>query len=87
MVKLQLLLRPPADADALCPRLQSLGMHVTGVGRATISAEIDPERFACLFGSTGPECLVDPRAAPALPVPHELADAVTLITVAARHVT
>lgn len=94
MIKLQLLLRHPhctPDLDpALQHRLETLGMHVTGSGHASVSADIDADAYQRLFGATPPVCsgcVADVQAAPALPVPHDLEDAITLITIAAHHVS
>jgi hypothetical protein len=94
MIKLQLLLRrltltPELEPD-LRARLEALGMHVTGVGNASVAAEITPQDFEALFGpppATHAGSVATPQAAPALPVPHALADAITLITIASRHVS
>ena len=94
MIKLQLLLRHPhctPDLDpALQHRLEALGMHVTGSGHASVSAEIAPDAYRRLFDSTPPVeagCVAEVQAAPSLPVPRELQDAITLITIAAHHVS
>ncbi len=92
MIKLQLLLRHPGTEPELDPalraRLDELGIRVTGSGRASVSAEIDPARFAQLFGPL-PETQAGfapaPQATPALPVPPGLAADISLITVAPRH--
>lgn len=94
MIKLQLLLRHPhctPDPDpALHHRLEALGMHVTGSGYASVSAEVAPDVYRRLFGSAPPiesGCVAEVQAAPSLPVPRELEDAITLITIAAHHVS
>lgn len=91
MIKLQLLLsRPSAQAQldpALRGQLEALGMHVTGCGFASVSAEIAPDLYQQLFGPPPPlqaGCVSSPQAAPTLPVPAPLADAVRLVTIAAR---
>ena len=94
MIKLQLLLHRPPCSQGLDPELQqrieALGMRITGVGLATVSAEMDPCKYEHLFGAPPPlqaGCMHSPQAAPTLPVPPEIAEAITLITIAARHVT
>lgn len=96
MIKLQLLLHRPQCSPELNPalreRIEALGMRITGVGLATISAEMSLEDYEHLFGmappaAVGAGCMHSANAAPALPVPGDLADAITLITIAARHVT
>lgn len=95
MIKLQLLLhRPQCSAElesSLRERIEALGMRITGVGLATVSAEMTHEDYELLFGMPPPlsvsaGCMHSAPAAPTLPVPAELADAITLITIAARHV-
>lgn len=92
MIKLQLLLRRPSLEAELDPALRALierlGMRVTGAGRASVSAEIAEPDFAKLFGpppAVRAGFAPSPLAAPALPVPAPLSDAVSLITVAPRH--
>jgi hypothetical protein len=92
MIKLQLLLRHPgADpelAPALQARLEALGLCITCCGRATISATIDEQAFERLFGPPPPiraGFAANTLAAPELPVPAALQDAVSLITIAPRH--
>lgn len=94
MIKIQLLLhRPQCSPDldpALRARIESFGMHITAVGLATISADMALEDYEQVFGAAPPTiggCVHSPGAAPTLPVPRELAEAITLITIAARHVT
>jgi hypothetical protein len=94
MIKLQLLLHRPQCSTELDPtlreRIEALGMRITAVGLATISAEMSNEDYEHLFGMPPPAvvsgCMHAAAAAPALPVPPDLAGAVTLITIAARHV-
>ncbi len=93
MIKLQLLLRHPHCALELDPalrhRIETLGMRVTGSGHASVSAEIDPAAYESLFGAAPPVlsgCVDCAQDAPALSVPRDLEDAITLITIAARHV-
>ncbi len=93
MIKLQLLLSHPkrelAVDPVLCAQLAALGMTVTGSGMASVSAEIAPDAYQRLFGPPPPlqgGFAPSAQAAPALPVPPELAGAVALITIAPRHV-
>lgn len=93
MIKLQLLLHRPQCSPELDPalrrRIEAFGMRITAVGLATISAEMTLADYQQLFGPAPPTVAgcVSASTAPTLPVPHELADAITLITIAARHVT
>ncbi len=81
MIKLQLLLRHPSADIVLDPAVQALlasvGMTVTGSGRASVSAEIGEADFERLFGRLAPG--VD------LPLPPQLAGAVSLVTLPLRH--
>lgn len=83
MIKLQLLLRHPGKEPELDPALraalEALGMHVDGVGRASVSAHMAQDDYATLFGQP-------PLESCELPIPAALADAVSLITVAPHHV-
>ncbi|MEO7581101.1 MAG: hypothetical protein ABIT83_26140 [Massilia sp.] len=92
MIKLQLLLRHPGAEPELDPALRALleshGLAVTCSGRASVSATVPEADFARLFGP--PPALSagfaeSPLAAPALPVPPALQDAISLITIAPRH--
>jgi len=92
MIKLQLLLRHPgADPEldpALQARLAALGLTVTCAGRASISATIEQDAFERLFGPPPPTragFAANPLAAPELPLPPALQDAISLITIAPRH--
>ena len=92
MIKLQLLLRHPGAEPELDPalraRLEALGFTVTCAGRASVSATLSEADFARLFGPPPPlqaGFAAGPLAAPDLPVPPALSDAVTLITIAPRH--
>lgn len=95
MIKLQLLLHRPQCSLELDPalraRIEAHGMRITAVGLATISAEMSHDDYEHLFGMPPPElvsgCMHSAPSAPALPVPPDLAGSVTLITIAARHVT
>jgi hypothetical protein len=94
MIKLQLLLHRPQCSLELDPtlreRIEALGMRITAVGLATVSAEMTPEDYELLFGMPPPVrsgCVHSAMAAPTLPVPPDLAGSITLITLAARHVT
>jgi hypothetical protein len=89
MIKLQLLLRhaatqPELDAD-LRAKLEKLGIHITGNGRVTVSAEISPADYEKLFHAR-PLPSGRPKDSPDLPIPASLEGAVTLITVAPQHV-
>ena len=91
MIKLQLLLSQPGDAAQLDPtvrgQLEALGMHVTGSGYASVSADIAPDLYEQLFGPPPPllaGCVTSPQAAPALPVPAPLAGCIRFVTIAAR---
>lgn len=93
MIKLQLLLRHPgADPEldpALRAQLEALGLAVTGCGRASVSATVSEDDFARLFGPPGPMkagYAASALATPELPVPPALQGAISLITVAPRHV-
>lgn len=91
MIKLQLLLRRPGAEPELDPglraQLEALGLTITGTGRATLSATMQEADFARLFG-VPPQAVpaAGPLAGPELTVPPALTDAVSLITVAPRHV-
>lgn len=93
MIKLQLLLRHPGAEPELDPalraQLEALGFAITGCGRASVSASVSEDDFARLFGPPQPVkagFAAGPLAAPGLPVPPALDDAIALITVAPRHV-
>ncbi len=93
MIKLQLLLRHPSAEPELDPALRKLveshGLTITCVGRATLSATLAEADFARLFGPPPPVnagFAADPLATPALPVPAALHDAISLITIAPRHI-
>ncbi len=81
MIKLQLLLRRPSPDIALDPAvraaLEAHGFAVTASGRATVSANMDREDFARLFGA--------PPLPTDLPVPPALQEFVSLITLTPRH--
>lgn len=83
MIKLQLLLRnrgaEPELSASLRAALETLAMHVDGAGRASVSVHMAPADYARLFGQP-------PLESSELPIPAALADAVSLITVAPRHV-
>ena len=90
MIKLQLLLRQPAPLPEIDPglraRLEALGLRVTACGRASISADAEPAVAEQLFGPLPPlQAGFAPLSAPALPVPPDLADAISLITIAPPH--
>lgn len=93
MIKLQLLLRHPGAEPELDPalraQLEALGLTITGCGRASVSATVSEDDFARLFGPPGPVqagFAASALAAPELPVPPQLLEAICLITVAPRHV-
>ncbi|MES2018742.1 MAG: hypothetical protein V4484_19805 [Pseudomonadota bacterium] len=87
-----LLRHPSAEPElegALRSRLESHGLTITCVGRASLSATLPDADFARLFGPPPPlkaGFAADPLATPALPVPAALQDAISLITIAPRHV-
>lgn len=78
MIKLQLLLRHPSAEPGIDPALGEVlaqhGIAVTGVGRASLSAQMThlADGFA-------------PLSAPELPVPSGLVDAISQITIAPHH--
>ena len=93
MIKLQLLLRHPCAEPGLDPalraQLEALGFAITACGRASVSANVSEDDFARLFGPPLPVkagFAAGPLAAPSLPVPPALSDAITLIAVAPHHV-
>ena len=90
MIKLQFLLRHPAGLPGidhqLRARLEGLGLRVTASGRASVSVEADAVTAERLFGplpavQSGFALL----SAPALPVPPDLADDVSMISIAPQH--
>jgi len=90
MIKLQLLLRHPSAEPGIDPTLGELlaqhGMTVTGVGRASLSAQMTQTAFDELFGPM--PHLADgfaPLPAPELPLPSGLVDAISQITIAPHH--
>lgn len=92
MIKLQLLLRHPGAEPEVDPALRALlgahGIEVTGEGRASVSATVSEADFSRLFGEHG--ALTGGFAArqsetPALLIPDDLQDAISLITIAPRH--
>ncbi len=92
MIKLQLLLRHPGAEPEVDPALRALleahGIQVSCEGRATISANISEDDFARLFGPHGPLAAgfaARQADSPALAVPDDLQDAISLITIAPRH--
>ncbi len=91
MIKLQFLLCHPSlvpEADpGLRARLAAHGITVTEAGRASLSATVGEKEFECMFGPPQSEASTTARPfdPPALPVPADLADAISLITVAPRH--
>jgi hypothetical protein len=94
MIKLQLLLRHPGQLPAIDAGLGAVlaahGMRVTGAGRASISADISDGDFTQLFGLAADVRSGFARAVqatPSLPVPADLAGAISLITVAPQHGT
>lgn len=90
MIKLQLLLRHPSAEPGIDPALGELlaqhGMTVTGVGRASLSAQMTQAAFDQQFGPM-PHLAAGfaPLSAPELPVPSGLADAISQITIAPHH--
>jgi hypothetical protein len=93
MIKLQLLLRHPAQRPEIDPglraRLDALGLHVTASGRASISVEASAADAEQLFGPLAVQAsgfAPSLAATPDLPVPTALADAISLITIAPQHI-
>ena len=90
-MKLQVLLHPqlrnPSGVENAKQILQSLGIHPTAAGAASISAEVDNEAFRSVFGIPPPE---DSSAGvvsnETLPVPESLKDYVASISIAPRHI-
>ena len=93
MIKLQLLLRharPQPEADpAMHALLAAHGITISCEGRASLSATMTDEAFQHLFGSpqVTASTAARPFERPALPVPADLTDAISLITVAAGRAT
>ena len=96
MIKLQMLLRRPGADPELDPALRALleanGLTVTGCGRASVSATVSDQDFARLFGpapalKAGFAAQPVSAAAGEMTVPAALLDAISLITVAPRHIT
>ncbi len=89
MIKIQMLLRHPSAEpeldQELAAELVRLGIRVLGVGRATLSAEIAESDFEGVFG-LAPHLPGHPGDTPDLPIPKSLQAAITLITLAPRHV-
>ena len=92
MIKLQLLLRHPAQGPQLDPalraRLEAHGMAVTGSGCATVTAEIAEDAFDQLFDCQPEHAsgfATGPLAAPCLRVPPDLLDTISTITLPPRH--
>jgi hypothetical protein len=88
-MQLQLLLRPPSRtpegreaARAIC---ESLGIHVTAEGAVSLSARVDDERFASLFGCA-PDSKLASLTAPPLKIPKELSEFVETISVPPPHI-
>ncbi|MCE3603445.1 hypothetical protein LXA47_07470 [Massilia sp. P8910] len=93
MIKLQLVLRDPSrdriDDPALCALLEAHGLRVTACGMATISAETSLAEAENLFGpipNVRAGFASDVTSTPALAIPADLRHAVSLITIAPRHV-
>lgn len=88
MIKLQLLLRHPRSEPEADPALRALlaehGITLTGEGRASLSASVTEDAFARLFGAPkiAASFTARPFEPPALPVPADLAESISLITVA-----
>ena len=88
MIKLQLLLRHPQPEPEVDPALRALldayGIMLTGEGRATLSASVTEDAFVRLFGALtiAPVSTARPFEPAELPVPANLAEAISLITVA-----
>ena len=90
MIKLQLLLRHPAQQPEIDPalraRLDACGLHVTACGRASVSVEADATVAEALFGPLPPvNAGFSLLSAPALPVPADLLDAISAISIAPHH--
>lgn len=91
MIKLQMLLhsltRAALDEPALRSQLSQLGIRATGVGLATVSAEISADAFEKVWGK--PPAVVSGFApdleACALPVPAALAASIESISTVPRH--
>ena len=88
MIKLQLLLRharpEPVSDPAMHALLDAHGITVTCEGRASLSATVAEEAYTRLFGALEPVASAAARAfeMPTLPVPADLADVISLITIA-----
>jgi hypothetical protein len=100
-IKLQLLLRSnwrsPQGLDKVRQILASLGLTPTAGGLATISAEVEPEKFKEIFGVTATETAPQPPAgqefgrsggytSPELQVPAALSEYVQSISTASGHI-
>lgn len=90
-MKLQVLLHPqqrnPSGVENAKRILQSLGIRPTAAGAASISAEVDAEKFQSVFGIPPPESLpADAVSAQSLSVPEQLKDYVESISIAPRHI-
>src|SRR5262249_10472488 len=79
--------REPAALARITAQLQSIGLEVTGSGRATVSARAAPQVFEKLFGRPAPTGTSRPAATDetALPIPPALRGRVASITVAPKH--
>jgi hypothetical protein len=90
---LQVLLRPDRrdeqGREDAATALRKLGLEVTGVGRASISARAGPDLVAAVFGVEPPRAATRGRPdalAGELPVPDVLAEYVERMSIAPKHV-
>ncbi len=58
-------------------------MQITGVGRATVSADMTPANFESVFQARPPS---GAQTEADLPIPSSLRESVTLITIAPHHI-
>ncbi len=90
-MKLQVLLHPqqrnPSGVENAKQILQSLGIRPTATGAASISAEVDDEKFQSIFGIPPPEgSSAGAVSTETLPVPESLKNCVASISIAPRHI-
>lgn len=92
MIKLQLLLRQPGATPEVDPalraQLESLGLTITGEGRASLSATVSENDFRRLFGPPRPLTAAfagRPYESPELTIPDSVSGAISHITVAQRN--
>jgi hypothetical protein len=89
-MKLQMLLHPHhrnSEGIAKAKRIsETLGIRPTAEGQASISADVDEEKYTSLFGAEAPiQPPAGPMAAESLTVPEPLQEYVQSISIAPPH--